>query len=85
MKAEGERPATGRSPAGGTRAIQVLAVLAILGVIALGMQVAFDFLRDSDANRFVIVGVAIAVGVGGVFALFWVMDRIVTWLPARMS
>ena len=28
---------------------------------------AFDFLRDADANRFVVVGVAIVVGVGGVF------------------
>ena len=25
--------------------------------------------------------VAIVVGVGGVFALFWAMDRVVNWLP----
>ena len=42
----------------------------------------FDLLRDEDANRFVVVGVAIVVGVVGIFALFWSMDQIVDWLPA---
>ena len=28
--------------------------------------------------------VAIVVGVGGVFALFWAMDRVVNWLPERL-
>jgi alpha-glucoside transport system permease protein len=41
----------------------------------------FDFLRDEDANRFVVVGVALAVGVLGVFFLFWAMNRVVEWLP----
>ena len=31
----------------------------------------FEFLRDENANRFIVVGVAIVVGVGGVFFLFW--------------
>jgi alpha-glucoside transport system permease protein len=43
----------------------------------------FDFLRDSDANRMLVVLVAIVAGAGGVFALFWGMDRAVSWLPAR--
>jgi alpha-glucoside transport system permease protein len=42
----------------------------------------FDFLRDADANRFVIVGVALLVGVGGVFAMYWGTNRFVDWLPA---
>jgi alpha-glucoside transport system permease protein len=42
-----------------------------------------DFLRNQDANRFVIVGVALAVGVLGVFFLFWAMNRAVDWMPAR--
>ena len=37
----------------------------------------FDFLRDEEANRFVVVGV----GVVGVFFLFWAMNRVVEWLP----
>ena len=28
--------------------------------------------------------VAIVVGVGGVFALFWAMDRVVNWLPESL-
>ena len=47
------------------------------------MWLAFDFLRDTDANRFVLVGVAIVVGVGGVFFLYWAMNRAVDWLPER--
>jgi alpha-glucoside transport system permease protein len=43
----------------------------------------FDFLRDADANRLLVVLVAIVVGVGGVFALFWGMNRFVDLLPAR--
>jgi alpha-glucoside transport system permease protein len=43
----------------------------------------FDFLRDADANRFVVVGVAIVVGVGGVFFLYWAMNRLVEFLPER--
>ena len=42
-----------------------------------------DFLKDDDANRLLIATVAIVVGVFGVFALFWAMDTIVDWLPAR--
>jgi alpha-glucoside transport system permease protein len=43
----------------------------------------FDFLRDSDANRFIVVGVAVVVGVGGVFLLYWAMNRAVDLLPER--
>jgi alpha-glucoside transport system permease protein len=42
----------------------------------------FDFLRDADANRSLVVVVAIVVGVGGVFFLYWGMNRAVEWLPA---
>ena len=44
----------------------------------------FDFLRDADANRLLVVGVAIVVGVGGVFVLFWGMNRFVDWLPEQL-
>lgn len=45
----------------------------------------FDFLRDADANRVVVVGVAIVVGVGGVFFLYWAMNRVVDLLPERYA
>jgi alpha-glucoside transport system permease protein len=57
----------------GAIAIPVIAFAALWGT--------FDFLRDADANRFVVVAVAIVVGVGGVFALFWGMNRVVDALP----
>jgi alpha-glucoside transport system permease protein len=58
----------------------VAVVLGALG-LAVASRATFDFLRDSEANRLLVVGVAIAVGVVGVFAVFWAMDRVVSWLP----
>jgi alpha-glucoside transport system permease protein len=68
-----------------------LAVLRIVGALVVPIAafallwLAFDFLRDTDANRFVLVGVAIVVGVGGVFFLYWAMNWVVNWLPERYS
>ena len=47
------------------------------------LWITFDFLRDSDANRMVVVAVALVVGVGGVFFLFAATNRAVDWLPER--
>jgi alpha-glucoside transport system permease protein len=47
------------------------------------LWVTFDFLRDSDANRSIIVLVALVVGVGGVFLLFSATNRAVDYLPER--
>ena len=52
------------------------------GFLLLGWLL--DFLKDDDANRLLIAGVAILVGAVGVFALFWAMDTIVDWLPSRI-
>jgi alpha-glucoside transport system permease protein len=54
----------------------------LVGVV-VAVPVAFDFLRDAEANRLLVVGVAIVVGVGGVFFLYWGMNRVVDFLPAR--
>jgi alpha-glucoside transport system permease protein len=45
----------------------------------------FTFLRDGDANRGVLVGVAVVVGAAGVFFLFWAANRVVDWLPERFG
>jgi alpha-glucoside transport system permease protein len=66
--------------------ISILRVLGSLAIPIAGFLIlwlTFDFLRDSDANRFVIVGVAIVVGAGGVFFLFWGMNELVNRLPAH--
>jgi len=64
--------------------VRIVAALAIpiAGFVLLGGLL--DFLKDDDANRLTIAGVAILVGVVGVFALFWAMDTVVDWLPARV-
>lgn len=59
----------------------VLAIALPVAVFAI-FTWSFGFLRDANANRMVIALVAIAVGVVGVFTVFWMMDRAVDWLPA---
>jgi alpha-glucoside transport system permease protein len=63
-------------------ALRLAAVVVAALALALVSRATFDFLRDSEANRLLVVAVAIVVGVGGVFALFWGLDRVVSWLPA---
>ena len=63
--------------------LRLVAALAIPLVGFVILWASFDFLRDAEANRFLIVGVAIVVGVGGVFFLYWGMNRVVDFLPAR--
>jgi alpha-glucoside transport system permease protein len=77
---EPEPPPAGGLLASLLRLISAL-VIPIVGFIVLWAT--FDFLRDAEANRFLVVGVAIVVGVGGVFFLYWGMNRVVEFLPAR--
>jgi alpha-glucoside transport system permease protein len=63
----------------------ILRVVAALVIVVAGsylFSVLFAFLRSRDANRALVVLVAILVGVGGVFFLFWGMNKVVDWLPA---
>ena len=60
---------------------RVALIVVVPFVVLVGLWAAFAFLRDDDANRLLVVGVAIVVGVGGVFVLFWAMDRVVDFLP----
>jgi alpha-glucoside transport system permease protein len=72
----------------GPRALWV-AILRVVGAVAIPVAAfyllwsTFDFLRDEDANRILVVGVAIVVGVAGVFFLYWAMNRAVELLPDR--
>jgi alpha-glucoside transport system permease protein len=67
----------------GVWALRVLAAIAIPVAGFFVLTSTFTFLRDEDANRFLVVGVAILVGVVGVFALYWAMNRVVDLLPDR--
>ena len=64
-------------------AVRGAAVVAALAAAVGLLWGTFGFLRDADANRFVLVGVAITVGVGGVFFLYWAMNWAVDALPER--
>ena len=59
-----------------------LAVAAIVAVV-IAVSSAIDLMKDDDANRLTVVGVAILLGVVGVFFLFWAMDQLVDILPGR--
>ena len=48
-----------------------------------GIWTTFEWLRNSEANKALIVLVAVLVGVFGVFALYYGMDRLVNQLPER--
>ncbi len=60
--------------------------IAIAGIVALlvALSSAIDLMKDDDANRLTVVGVAILLGVVGVFFLFWSMDQLVDALPERI-
>ncbi len=45
----------------------------------------FTFLRDEGVNKLLQVAVALGVGIIGVWALFWGMDRMVSLLPRRAA
>jgi alpha-glucoside transport system permease protein len=59
------------------------AVLIPIVAFAL-LWVTFDYLRDENANRVIVVGVALVVGVGGVFFLYWGANRVIEFLPERV-
>ncbi len=64
--------------------VVLLRVLAAFAVPILGfgaLWLTFDLLRDAEANRLLVVVVAIVVGVFGVLALYLGMDRVVQLLP----
>jgi alpha-glucoside transport system permease protein len=74
-----ERPSAGSTL--GLSVMRVISAAAIPIILFVLLWLTFDFLRDADANRFALAGVAIVVGVGGVFLLYWAMNRLVDYLP----
>ena len=82
VEQQSERPPEGgRSLSPRSAVLRVATFIGGLALIYFVGRFALAFLRDSNSNRILVVLVAIAVGVGGVFALFWAMDRVVNWLP----
>ena len=73
---------------GSNLAIAGLRLLASFAVPVIGffaLYWAFDFLRDQEANRILLVIVALLLGVFGIFGLYLGMDRVVNRLPANVQ
>lgn len=79
---------TGSAPPNGSLTSRPLVRLALaIGIPVaafFALTVTLDYLRDKDANRALVVLVAVLVGGGGVFFLFWAMNQAVDWLPPRL-
>ncbi|HEY3427707.1 MAG TPA: sugar ABC transporter permease [Acidimicrobiia bacterium] len=45
----------------------------------------FDFLKQEDTNKVLQVAVAVAVGVGGIWLLYWGMDRAISAMPEQIG
>lgn len=62
--------------------LRLISALIIPAVLAL-FFFTFEFLQDPETNKIVQISVAIVVGVGGVWLLYWALDRLVNALPER--
>jgi alpha-glucoside transport system permease protein len=78
-----ESPPTAERRSGWQITYRLAAPIVVFVAAIFIIPATFDFLRDEQANRLVVVAVAIALGVGGVFALFWAMNKVVDLLPNR--
>jgi alpha-glucoside transport system permease protein len=85
----GTRPITSEPP-GGTatgplvwvlRLVSMLAVPAVIAVFFFTIQ----FLRDTSGNKVLQVGLALVVGVVGVWVMYWGMDQAINALPERLG
>ena len=74
-------------PQAGGAAVWVLRLASTLVIpaVVIIFFFAFGFLKNEDGNKAIQVLVAIVVGIGGVWALYWGMDRLVTMLPERVG
>jgi len=63
---------------------RILSALVVPAVLVL-FFFTLDFLQQRDLNKLLQVSVALVVGVAGVWALYWGMDRLVSILPERVA
>jgi alpha-glucoside transport system permease protein len=64
--------------------LRILSALVVPAVLVM-FFFAFDFLKDPSINKLVQVGVALVVGVFGVWLMYWGLDRLVSALPLRAA
>ena len=83
----GERPpaAGPEDDAGSGLQVWILRIASalVLPMLLIGFFFAFDFLRDENANKALQVIVAVVVGVGGIWGMYWGMDQLINRLPEK--
>src|SRR5688572_18505856 len=90
LKDEVSQPHPPSSPPGardnsvGTWVLRILSALIVPAVLMV-FFFTFEFLRDPDTNKLLQISVAIVVGVGGVWLMYWAMDRLTSSLPERAA
>lgn len=57
----------------------------ILPIVVAVFFFAFDFLKRDDVSKSVQVVLAVTVGIAGVWAMYWGMDRMINLLPERLG
>jgi alpha-glucoside transport system permease protein len=79
-------PDHGPQDASGSGLTPARAAVTLAGVVAAVWVFvwAFGFMRDPRSNRLAVVSVAIVVGVGGIFLLFWSLNRVVDLIPGKI-
>lgn len=84
---EQNRPIEEQGAAENTFSVWVLRIISALVIPAVLFVffVTLGFLRDPETSKILQVAVAVVVGVGGVWVLFWGMDRSVGLLPERAA
>jgi len=62
-----------------------IASAVVVPIVLIVFFFAFNFLKADDANKILQVVVALIVGIVGVWALYWGMDKLVGMLPDRAA
>ncbi|HJU82288.1 MAG TPA: sugar ABC transporter permease [Acidimicrobiia bacterium] len=57
----------------------------IIPIVLVLFFFTFDFLKREDTNKGIQVAVAVLVGVGGIWLLYWGMDRAISAMPERIG
>jgi alpha-glucoside transport system permease protein len=76
-----ERPSAGAQA--GLTLFRIASAFAVPILALLGIWLTFTWLRDTRASTVIVVTVAVLVGVLGVFAVYYGMDRVTNLLPER--
>jgi alpha-glucoside transport system permease protein len=78
-------PEGGAGQGVGVGVLRIVVSLAVPIVAFALLAWSFNFLKDQNASKLLVVIVALVVGVFGVFALYWGMDLLIKLLPENIG